>query len=181
MREGIPSTSAPNPSDQEVIDETLRRVQDAAARVAARILPGPTPSIEQLRAGPLGRDLARLALVARGQAQEPREEVLTAVEGILQLLFWPAAAEDYIVPRAFWETDLGRILAGAKLRAYSPQELVTIGEAARSLGVARPTIYRWMDEGKLDAVRDTAEGRMLVVRDDVTRLRAEAPERASTD
>ena len=80
------------------------------------------------------------------------------------------------MPRAFWETELGKLLARAKLRAFAPAELVTIPEAARRLGVARPTVYRWMDEGKLDAVRDAAAGRTLVVRDDVERLVRESPE-----
>ena len=77
------------------------------------------------------------------------------------MLFWPAAAEDYTVPRSFWDTDLGRMLALAKYRAYDPTELVSIGSAAQQLGVTRPTIYRWMDDRTLNYVRDDMSGRTL--------------------
>ena len=78
------------------------------------------------------------------------------------MLFWPAAAEDYTVPRSFWDTDLGRMLALAKYRAYDP-ELVSIGSAAQQLGVTRPTIYRWMDDRTLNYVRDDMSGRTTCV------------------
>ena len=177
MREGA-AARALDPHDRATVDEALRLVHAAERRLAARLRPdlAPVPSIEELREGPLGRDLARLARVARGEIREPKEHVLAAVDAVLQLLFWPAGAEDYVVPRAFWETELGKLLARAKLRAFAPAELVTIPEAARRLGVARPTVYRWMDEGKLDAVRDAAAGRTLVVREDVERLARESPE-----
>ena len=183
MREGTLPAEQPDPRDWAVIDETLRRVHAVERRLAARLHPGiaRVPSIEELRHGPLGRDLARLARVARGEVREPRDRVLAAVEAVLQLLFWPAGAEDYVVPRAFWETELGTLLARAKLRAFGPGELVTITEAARRLGVARPTVYRWLDEGRLDAVRDAAGGRTLVVRDDVERLERAASEPGPPD
>jgi excisionase family DNA binding protein len=79
------------------------------------------------------------------------------------------AADDYTVPRTFWDTDLGRMLALAKFRAYDASELVSIGNAAQQLGVTRPTIYRWMDEKQLNYVRDDMSGRTFVVRRDIER------------
>ncbi len=166
-----------DPRDQATIDQALQVVATDERRLAThlRLSAVRPPSVEQLRDGPLGRDLTRLALVARGRVRESPERVLAAVEAVLQFLFWPAGADDYVVPRAFWATDLGQLLARAKLRAFDPAELVSIGEAARRLGVTRPTVYRWMDERRLDSVRDEASGRTFVVRRDVDRLLAEGP------
>ncbi|HLU35732.1 MAG TPA: excisionase family DNA-binding protein, partial [Thermomicrobiales bacterium] len=120
--------------------------------------------------------LLRLARLAGGQIREPKEQVLDAIDSVLQLLFWPAAAEDYTVPRSFWDTDLGRMLALAKYRAYEPNELVSIGNAAQQLGVTRPTIYRWMDDRTLNYVRDDMSGRTFVVRRDIEHLKRVAQE-----
>lgn len=159
-------------SDQQTIDQALQLVAADAHRLATHLrLTALAPlTIDELRAGPLGQDLMKLSLVARGRRRESPETVLTAVESILHFFFWPAGAEEYTVPRSFWESDLGQVLARAKLRAFEPHDLVSIGEAARRLGVTRPTIYRWMDERVLDSVRDETSGRTFVVRRDVERI-----------
>jgi excisionase family DNA binding protein len=159
-------------SDQQTIDQALQLVAADAQRLATHLrLTAVVPlTPEELRQGPLGQDLVRLSLVARGRHREAPEAVLTAVEAILHFLFWPAGADEYTVPRSFWQSDLGQLLARAKLRAFEPQDLLSIGEAARRLGVTRPTIYRWMDERVLDSVRDETSGRTFVVRRDVERI-----------
>lgn len=129
-----------------------------------------------LRAGPLGKDLQRLAALANRQTREPKEHVLQAIESVLQLLFWPAAADDYSVPRSFWDTELGQMMALAKYRAFERNELVSIGNAAQQLGVTRPTIYRWMDDRTLNYVRDDMSGRTFVVRRDIENLKRVADE-----
>jgi excisionase family DNA binding protein len=154
---------------QETIDDALRIVYSHHHRLVTRLFPeAERPlDIQQLRAGPLGRDLAILAALARGELREPKENVLERTETVLQLLFWPPMAEDYTVPRSFWETPLGRMLSMAKYRAHQPSELVSIGHAAQRLGVTRPTVYRWMDERRLGYVRDEMSGRTFVVQRDV--------------
>jgi excisionase family DNA binding protein len=118
--------------------------------------------------------------LARGQTREPKELVLKAIESVLQLLFWPAAADEYTVPRAFWDTELGRMMALAKFRAYEPHELVSIGVAAEKLDVTRPTIYRWMDDRRLGYVRDENSGRTFIVRRDVDNFQMLGTEYAVT-
>jgi excisionase family DNA binding protein len=161
---------------QDVIDEALRVVYSHHHRIVTRLFPDAERplNIEALRRGPLGRDLSRLAHLARGEAREPKERVLEAIDTVLQLLFWPPMAEDYSVPRSFWETALGRMMSMAKYRAYEPTELVSIGTAAQRLGVTRPTIYRWMDERHLGYVRDDMSGRTFVVQRDVESLLQES-------
>jgi hypothetical protein len=119
----VPDATVPTPTDQDVIDQALVLVAADHRRLAARLGPAPSapPGLGELRAGPLGRDLARLALVAEGRSGEPPGPVLTAIEAVLQLLFWPAGADDYAVPRAFWATDLGRLLAQAKFSGRARQ------------------------------------------------------------
>jgi hypothetical protein len=161
-------------SVQALIDQTLEVVHGEFQRLGDRIgiPPGPGISLELLRHGPLGQDLIRLAMVAHGLAREPQELVLEAIDAVLQLLFWPAAGDDYQVPRTFWETELGRLLARAKFRAFPVAALVGITSAATMLGVSRPTIYRWMDNRMLDYVHDEVSGRTFVLRDGLDRYRA---------
>ncbi len=163
---------------QKVMDNALQLVYSHIHRLMAQLHPAwfRPLTLDQLRSGPLGQDLLRLARLARGQSREPKELVLEAIDSVLQLLFWPAAADDYSVPRAFWDTDLGRMLALAKYRAYEPSELVSIGNAAQQLGVTRPTIYRWMDDRSLNYVRDDMSGRTFVVRRDIENLKRVASE-----
>lgn len=155
--------------DQRAIDDALQLVNSQYDRLISRLAPAYRVQIplEELRTGPLGRDLQRLSLLAQGKIRDDKETVLEAIESVLQLLFWPAGADDYTVPRSFWESDLGKMLAQAKYRAYEPHELVSIGSAAQALGVTRPTIYRWMDERTLNYVRDEMSGRTFVVRQDI--------------
>jgi excisionase family DNA binding protein len=164
---------APVPFVQTAIDQVLRLVDGDSNRLATRLGPAAAAprSMAQLRAGPLGQDLLRLAMVAEGQVREPEERVLAAIDAVLQLLFWPPGADDYAVPRTFWATDLGSLLARAKYRAFAASDLVGIGAAARQLGVSRPTVYRWMDDGSLDYVRDTLTGRTFVLRRGVDQRR----------
>ena len=168
---------------QDVIDQALQLVYSHHHRLVTQLYPAAFQplSLDQLREGPLGEDLRKLALLARGQLREVRTGVLDAIESVLQLLFWPAAADDYTVPRSFWDTELGRMMALAKYRAFEPNELVSIGNAAQQLGVTRPTIYRWMDDRTLNYVRDDMSGRTFVVRRDIDNLRRVAQELSVQD
>lgn len=163
---------------QSVIDQALQLVYSHQHRLTSQLYPAAIQplTLDQLRSGPLGQDLGRLGRLARGLSRESKESVLEAIESVLQLLFWPAAADDYTVPRSFWDTDLGRMMALAKYRAFEPTELVSIGNAAQQLGVTRPTIYRWMDDRTLNYVRDDMSGRTFVVRRDIENLKRVAAE-----
>jgi len=171
---------------QRVIDEALRLLYTHHYRLLSRLLPRALEQLNlseealmaELRESPLGQVLQRLAAVAQGKLVEQRERILENIELVLQLLFWAPGAEDYSVPRSFWESDLGRLLSQAKFRAYEPSELVSIGKAAQDLGVTRPTIYRWMDERKLEYVRDEHSGRTFIIRRDVEHLRQQLQESA---
>ncbi len=158
-----------------IVDEALQLVYSQHHRIISRLLPTAMTrvGVEQLREGPLGEDLTRLAQVAAGKMPAGREEVLGAIDAVLQLLFWPVAADTYTVPRSFWEQPLGKMLSLAKLRSFEPSDLVSIGGAANILNVTRPTIYRWMDDKSLDYVRDDMSGRTFVVRQDVEAMRAD--------
>ena len=163
---------------QAPIDEALQHLYTQYYRFGAQLSAAPPPrlSLEALRQGPLAEVLSRLAQIAAGALPAERPQVLAAIDTVVELLFWPPGAETYTVPRAFWEQPLGRMLAQAKLRTYEPAELLSIGQAANLLNVARPTIYRWMDEKALDYVRDDLSGRTFVLRREVEALRHGAAE-----
>lgn len=166
------------PDYQAVIDDALQLVYSQHHRLIGQLHPESFRelTLSELRTGPLGQDLHRLAELARGRIHEQKDLVLDAIDSVLQMLFWPVAADDYSVPRSFWDTELGRMLALAKYRAYDPSELVSIGSAAQQLGVTRPTIYRWMDDRTLNYVRDDMSGRTFVVRRDIDDLKRVAAE-----
>ena len=160
---------------RNIVDEALQLVYSQHHRIISRLYPAAMTrvSLEQLREGPLGEDLARLAQIAAGAMRAGREEVLGAIDAVLQLLFWPVGSETYTVPRSFWEQPLGKMLSLAKLRSFEPSDLVSIGNAANMLNVTRPTIYRWMDDKVLDYVRDDMSGRTFVVKHDVEAMKAD--------
>ena len=160
---------------QTVVDDALQLVYSQHHRIISRLYPPAMPrvSLEQLREGPLGEDFSRLAQIAMGALRAGRDEVLGAIDSVLQLLFWPVGSETYTVPRSFWEQPLGKMLSLAKLRSFEPSDLVSIGNAANMLNVTRPTIYRWMDDKVLDYVRDDMSGRTFVVRHDVEAMKAD--------
>lgn len=167
---------------QGVIDEALQLVYSQHYRIISRLYPQAMARIglEQLRHGPLGEDLSRLGQIAAGSLRAGRDEVLGAIDSVLQLLFWPVGSETYTVPRSFWEQPLGKMLSLAKLRSFEPSDLVSIGQAAAHLKVTRPTIYRWMDDKALDYVRDDMSGRTFVVRQDVEAMKADMEAAEST-
>ncbi len=154
---------------QDVIDQALELVYSQHHRLVNQLAPSAYRPITMvdLQNGPFGRDLQRLAALANRRTRESKDHVLQAIDSVLQLLFWPAAADDYSVPRSFWDTELGQMMALAKYRAFERNELVSIGNAAQQLGVTRPTIYRWMDDRTLNYVRDDMSGRTFVVRHDI--------------
>ena len=119
---------AEQPDYQDVVDQALQLVYSHHHRLTSHLYPEAfqSVSLDQLRNGPLGQDLQRLSALARGEARESKERVLAAIDSVVQLLFWPAAADDYTVPRSFWDTELGRMMALAKYRAFEPSELVSI-------------------------------------------------------
>lgn len=161
---------------EPVIEQTLRLVHSQLHRFH-RQLTGTIPdmvSMEQLRSGPLGQELARLAQIARGEERAPAQEVFQSVRAVLDLLFWPAGADSYEVDHPFWKEPLGRMLSQAKWRTVDHAELMSIGAAADQLGVARPTIYRWMYAGNVESVRDDTSDRFYVLRRDIAQIQAES-------
>jgi excisionase family DNA binding protein len=172
-------------SEQEVaaqyhhaVDTILMRVYGRHQRLISYLHPDihAELTLDELHKGPLGRDLQSLAAYALSRTHEPGNVILLVIDLVLQSLFSPAAAESFTIPRSFWDTDLGRMISRAKLRALRPDDLVSVDDAERMLGVTTPTVYRWMDDRTLGWVRDDANGRTWVVRRDVENLKRVATE-----
>lgn len=180
VQDDQPTTAAAPPDDhyQEAIDTALSLAYWYHRRLAEVLSPLDVPNLtlEELREGALGQDLRQLADIAQGRAFVDQRHVLQAIDAVLQVLFWPAAADDYQVPRLFWDGNVGRMLALAKYRAYRSQDLVSVDEASNMLGVTIPTIYRWMDDRTLNYVRDDTGNRTWIVRRDIEWLKRKAAE-----
>lgn len=56
-------------------------------------------------------------------------------------------------------------------REPGPEDLLTIADAAKLLGVSQPTLRRWDDLGKFSARRHPINGYRMYLRDDVMKLR----------
>lgn len=157
------------------IDKALLQAYHHDHRLAERlsIIGIPNLTLDELREGPLGHELRYLAVIAQGHAYADHRLVLTAIDSVLEVLFRPTAADDYdyLVPRAFWDTDLGQMLNRAKHHAYRRQDLVSVEEATKLLRVTTPTVYRWMEDRTLDFVRDDTNARTWIVRRDVDLLK----------
>lgn len=164
-----------------IIDQTLRLIHSQLHRYHRHLAGGgpETISLDQLRAGPLGQDLTRLARIARGEERVEPEQVFQSVRAVLDLLFWPAGADEYEVPHAFWTEPLGKMLSQAKWRSTDRNDLMSIGAAAEQLGVARPTIYRWMYAGAVESVRDDTSDRFYVLRRDIDHIQTDATQIAA--
>jgi excisionase family DNA binding protein len=159
------------------IDETLQLIYSQVHRFR-RSLYGPTPdaisSLDALRDGPVGQNLRWLARVARGEERADFRAVSESARAVLDLLLFPIGAESYDIAQPFWDEPLGRMLAQAKWRCAAPDDLISIGAAAEYLGVARPTIYRWMAMGVIESVRDGASARFFLLRSEIARLQGNA-------
>ncbi len=166
------------PTDQAIIDQALQVIYSQCYRLASRLAPDALRplTMAELRNSPIGQDLVRLVEVARGLRQEPANDVLTAIQSILDTLFWPTATEEYVVPKSFWETELGVLLATAKRRALEAEGLIEASEAAARLGVSRSMILRWVEDGSLSGVLDNESGWTLISRRAIERMELVASE-----
>lgn len=160
-------------SYDEIIDAALRVVYSQYYRLGQKLATRPPQvlRIEELRQGLLGQELRFLADVASQRASADPDAVTAAIDSVLQALFWPPAPDDFQVPRAFWDEPLGAMISMAKLRCHSTSDLMGIGDAAKELAVSRPTIYRWMDDGTLDYVRDDLSNRIFLIKSSILGLK----------
>lgn len=76
------------PDYQAVIDDALQLVYSQHHRLIGQLHAESFRelTLSELRGGPLGRDLQRLAALAKGEVREPKDLVLSAIDSVLQIL-----------------------------------------------------------------------------------------------
>jgi hypothetical protein len=169
---GVTITAAepPNP-DQAAIDQALRLIAEYHLRLGIELGRTTTsPSLSVLRRSPLGRKLRGLTAVAQGTDDAAAATIRRDADEVVALLLRPLASADFHVPAWFWQTALGRLIAGAVYRTYRADDLFCPSSAAERLNLDRQTIDRWLDDGTLDSVRDETGARFIPVQT-IERLR----------
>jgi hypothetical protein len=101
---------------------------------------------------------------------------MESVQDLCERLFAaPGMPTTYRIPREFWQTPLGEMVAVATARIRG-DDLITITEAAALLGVGTQAISNRIANGDLLAIPDPAEPnpqrRNRVLRSEVEALRA---------
>jgi hypothetical protein len=131
---------------------------------------------EELFLCPVADTLADIARAAAGELQhdEVGDGILReSIQSIAEMLFATPLTNSYEIPVAFWDSDLGQMLARAQLWIEG-DELITIAEAARIRGVSVQAISQSVDAGRLRAYVDPnaghRQGRRLVRRQQVEDL-----------
>lgn len=93
--------------------------------------------LNYVQSGEFAADLELIAQAAsdtlsRHDDPDDRNEVTTAIQSMLEFLFSSDDERDYRAPAAFWDGDLGRLIATARLWAQG-DTLITHSEAAQLL------------------------------------------------
>src|SRR3954468_3769700 len=128
--------------DDDVIDSVLRLVADHHRAVGAAIGKRSfSPSLAELREGPLGQDLRLLAMAGFGDVS--RDQVQETVGRVTDLLLRPLAAEGMVIPAWFWRSAIGKIIARAARVTYGDDGAMSIGDAADPLADAPVPVGGW--------------------------------------
>jgi excisionase family DNA binding protein len=151
---------------ESIIDQMLQLLYAHHHRLIHQLYPAAyvPQTLEQVRESPLGRSLQCLARQARGELSESQEQVKARVDEVLAAFFAPSAKDDYWVPRSFWWTDAGKMLASARLTTLDEDSLISIDIAAAMLGSSRTTVNQLMDDGVLDYLYNPVQERVWVLR-----------------
>lgn len=126
---------------------------------------------EELRQGPLGQALSLLADVAEGESTTSRGEIYETWQHVHERLFAPPFANAYAIPEGFYSTTLGEMLQAARGRTFDEQELYTVIEAARELGLHVMYLYQLIQRNKLAAIE--VKGKKMISASEVARMKKE--------
>ncbi len=134
---------------------------------------------EDLFRCPVAESLAVIARAAAGEMRDDDDEdniLHESLQSIAEMIFASPLGGAYEIPAAFWESDLGQMMARAQLWLIG-DELITIAEAARIRGVSVQAISQAIDAGRITAYHDpeagSRQGRRLVSRLQIERQAAE--------
>jgi hypothetical protein len=121
--------------------------------------------------------LARIARAAEGRAAD-REEVLSSTGAILEYLCRGPLSPQLSVPKEFWLSSIGLMIARAHAQVVGDDEVMSQAEAAQSLGVSREYISQLVEGGRVATVvreaaapRSRKQPREMVYRASVEALR----------
>jgi len=154
----------------------FRRGWEIRETVAGVELPHVAPDV--LHTNLLAQQLTDIARMAAGDwpdCEQACDVVMESIQDLMERLFAaPGMPTAYRVPREFWTTPLGEMVAVAMARIRS-DDLITMTEAAEILGTTVQAIGQRVAKGDLLAIPDPNEPnpqrRNRVLRSEVEALR----------
>ena len=148
--------------------------------------------VERLRGSVLGQRLRRIAEYVEGYpaAVEPTHRTVgfglqerEIVEGgmrrevylVCQVVYGVISEEHlWKYPKQCHRTELGKLFHAALWQFYREhlpaEQLVTVMEATKRLGIGRQTVHTWMAEGTLHWISDAEHDRIWLDSDEVRRI-----------
>lgn len=116
---------------------------------------------------PMAETLAGIARAAAGERKhdEFNDGVLNEeIQSVMESLFSTPVAYAYTIPDVFWTTELGKMLARARL--WLRNDLITIADAAKKYGISVQAVSQAVDSGRLQTFVDpdtgARQGRRLI-------------------
>ena len=170
----------------EQVDEEVARVVGALAQKAFRL----NEELGHFGGQPIRWDNApicdsiRLIFAAATGEDEPEQEadlVYEHCQTLCELLWCPPMEANYRVPVPFWDTLLGqaiRVFVGEP--PSGDNEELTIAQAARLGQVARMTVHRAVESGRLPVARMAGSRRIFRAGDVRAWLQVQQPDTEAT-
>jgi hypothetical protein len=132
-----------------------------------------------LIAAELPEYLRLIQAAANGEAVR-REAVLRASELLMDNLYRGVLSPRMSVPRDFWGSSLGLMIARAHTHVVPDAEVVSQAEAAQLLGVSREYMSQLVESGKVSsivreaaALRSRKQPREMLFRDNLEALKSQ--------
>src|SRR5450755_3259404 len=155
------------PAMLERVDTILLAVAGRHFEMTRDIAPSEFPTlqkrwpIETLRASPFGQNLLIIAHSIEQPYLHTSEEVEQAMQRLLRMTYGDPFGDGYTVPATFHTTELGKLFQEAYRSMYRPEELLTIRQVYKELGIAKQSVYDRIEDGNLHPMYYYKEIRLL--------------------
>jgi hypothetical protein len=149
-----------SPKHAATIDQVIQLFY---ARVMQELVPAvgytapPERSLEELRTGPLAKNLRAIARYAEGYQMTSNGDILANIRIVGRLLYGNPMQRGFKMPPDLHKTPLGELIYEALCRR-TPRELrMDVSETRKLLNVSRQTVHQWAQDGTLQPIYDQGQ------------------------